>query len=320
MTKLLKCVFLIIVLYLFSFTSFSFADDSATDASKQEKQESWISNGKELGKWWKKTAHNFDPLPKPLLYHLEGNISYTKVTGNVDADVQKLGAKFILRKNLFTSITSFNSTKNKQELNMKNKNISVEKSLFNQMLSYDITDKLSFGGGVMREYNAPIYLEERWTYYAGATYSFFTKPPFLLKIGAYYGYEDDTYMSDDLDEEMEGFAALPGGIPKAYDSDGVRLIEHLTWMLNERVTFLQSFDHMYILKDSKYYHWTASATIQVGITKTISFFTKYQVNYSKSLLGDQLQQYYTFLNNMGVTGYDMFNKDTVLVAGLKFSL
>ncbi|WP_186441045.1 DUF481 domain-containing protein [Desulfamplus magnetovallimortis] len=320
MNKLVKC-FIVISLLMLSLTS-------VPQAAESEKETSWISSGQELGlgPWWKKTAHRFDPIPDPLLYHLEGSIAFTKLSGNVDAEIMKADADLFLRKRLLTSLTSFHSTANDTELNMKNKQITVDKYDFNQMLAYDISDKLSFGGGFMWKRDNARFLLDRWTYYLGANYSFFIDPPFILKLGAYYGYEDNTYDTDYIEEDSAEAAPLwdlpqVGGMPETYDSDGIRFMENMTIMLNERVVFLHSFDYMMYMKDSKYYHWNTAFTIQVGITKTISFFTRYEINYEKSLLAERYGNFFQAMkDHLNVYGYDVVAKDEAIIAGLKFSL
>ncbi|MBF0469119.1 MAG: DUF481 domain-containing protein, partial [Desulfamplus sp.] len=284
--------------------------------------------------------HRFSPTPEPLLYHLEGSLSYTKLSGNVDADIQKYDAALYLRKHFYTSMTTWASTTNDMEINMKNKNLDVQKYDFNQMFGYDISDRLSVGAGFMWKQDNSIFLDARNTLYAGATYSFFIDPPFILKLGAYYGYEDNTYMVDDILKDTTENKGVPnppivwfdnknveGGIPDGYDSDGVRFIENMTMFLNERVILLHSFDYMAYFKNSEYYHWNTTLTLQVGITKTISFFTRYEMNYDKNLLGIQYEKYFRHLKTIptgpGRTagdGYDVVWKDTALVAGLQFSL
>ncbi|MBF0204799.1 MAG: hypothetical protein HQK67_10925, partial [Desulfamplus sp.] len=205
MTKVFKSTFLsfLIGLCLFVFVSPSLAGQEAQ--TKQESapavEDSWISNGQALGPWWKKNSHGFEPTPDPLLYHLEGSLSYTKLSGNVDADVQKYDAALFLRKHFVTSTTTWSSTTNDTALNMKNKNIDVQKYKFNEFIGYDLSDRLTIGGGYMWEQDNSIYLDARDTLFIGASYFFYKAPPFILKLGAYYGYEDNSYMADDVEKD-----------------------------------------------------------------------------------------------------------------------
>ncbi|MBF0259227.1 MAG: DUF481 domain-containing protein [Desulfamplus sp.] len=343
MTRKLKSL-AIITLCLFALTSISF-EAGAQQAQGEQKsapqvEDSWISNGQSLGPWWKKNSQRFNPTPDPLLYHLEGSLSYTKLSGNVDANVQKYDAALFLRKHFVTSTTVWSSTTNDTALNMKNKTLDVQKYEFNEIIGYDLSDRLTIGGGFMWKQDNSIYLDARDTLFLGASYFFYKDPPFILKLGAYYGYEDNSYMFEDVAKDSNynkdvlnppivwfDDKNVEGGIPDGYDSDGFRLVSNTTLFLNERVMLLHNFDYMGYFKDSKYYHWNTNLTLQVGITKTISFFTRYEINYDKNLLGVQYEKYFNYLKTIptggGKTagdGYDVVWKDTALVAGLQFSL
>jgi hypothetical protein len=304
-------------------------------------QDSRISNGKDLGPWWKKSARLFNPLPEPVLYHLQGGLSFTKLSGNLDAKMYKGDATVFLRKKLFTSTTQISSDYRETDINITDKHTTVDKHSVHEGLSYALTNRLALGCGIMWERDNAILLVNRLTYYAGGKGSVLTKPPVLMKVGAYLGFEDETYD----DEEMQSSffvppiaaAGFPGYDPfnpispdqpkliKGYSSPGVRLMEDATILLSPKHVFLQSFDLMLRTKDTSYYHWKGSITFQSKVTSFVTFTAKYQYEYQNALVIERLEKAFGVLNGvMQLAGKDkhfgLSNTDEILYLGVQFNM
>ncbi|MBF0101144.1 MAG: DUF481 domain-containing protein [Desulfobacterales bacterium] len=329
MNVVLKKSFIVTVAFIFVFAFGTLSKVQAKSSQQGAPVENkWISDGKELGQWWKKNAHAYSPTPTALLYHLEGNITGTLLTGNVDADIKKGDTTLLLRKEYFSSMTNLGLTSNKTEQNITNKKTDIQKRDINQMFAYDITDRISAGLGYMWKYDNGLYLDSRDTYYIGSTFSFFNKPPVLLKVGGYYGYEANNFMTDMIKTDFpevknQGKVIVESLTPfhLRYNSTGIRFMENMTLMLSEKVIFLQAYDHMIYFKDSDYYHWTGSLTMQIGITKTISFITRYSIDYEKSRLGVQIKDYFDDVRLVNKKfPNDIVWKNTALTMGFNFSL
>ena len=330
MTKSLLRLVAICTLQLFLCT-FAWAEEAT--------QDSWISSGKDLGPWWKQSARQLNPLPEPVLYHLEGGLSFTKLSGNLDAKMYKGNTNVFLRKGLFTSTTQISSDFRETDVNITDKHLTVNKHSMHEGLSYALTTRLALGVGIMWERDNAILLVDRFTYYAGGRGSVLTKPPVLMNVGAYFGYEDETYDDEEMKSsftvppiEAAGFPGYdpfnpddPGRLIKGYSSPGFRLMEDATILLSPKHVLLQSFDCMLRTKDTSFYHWKGSITFQSKVTSFVTFTAKYQYEYQNALVIERMENAFGVLNTvMQLAGKDknfkLSNTDEILYLGVQFNM
>ncbi|NQU64083.1 MAG: DUF481 domain-containing protein [SAR324 cluster bacterium] len=285
-----------------------------------------------------KSARQFDPVPPPVLYHLQGGLSFTKLSGNLDATMYKGDATVLLRKKMFTSATQISSDYRKTDINITDKHTTVDKHSIHEGLSYALTNRLDLGCGIMWERDNAILLVNRLTYYAGGKGSVLTKPPVLMKVGAYLGYEDETYDDGEMKSSFtiprvpgvfDGYDPFdpndPGRLIKGYSSPGIRLMEDATILLSPKHVLLQSFDLMLRTKETSYYHWKGSLTFQSKVTSFLTFTAKYQYEYQNALIIERLENAFENLNGfMQLVGKDkhfgLSNTDEILYLGVQFNM
>lgn len=272
--------------------------------------------------WWNQSAMAIDPRPEGIQHHMEGTISFTKLGGNVDAKWYKGDLKLVLRNNLVTSTTTFVMNDTDTRINIVGKASElyrsvVEKYNAQQAVGYDLTSRLSVGAGIAWERDNTILLANRSTYFGGAHYGVLVKPPILFKVGAFLGFEDNSYAETGL----EGFFD-PGSFPSSYKSLGYRVMANTTLLpLYPKAVLLGDFDFLGYLKDSDYYHWTGGLTLQVQIVTGVSLTTRYQIRYEQ---GDLIESMANAFNSEAFrsAGFtqQIYNRDEVFFTGLTFSM
>lgn len=291
--------------------------------AEEEAQTSWLSRGKQYGTWWKQSARVMDPMPDQVLGHVTGTVSYTRLNGNVDADIYRGGLTLFLRQRLVTSTTSFTANSTDQKVNVTAKAATVEKYTIHEAIGYDLTNRLAAGSGLMWERDNSILLDGRVTAYMGGRYAVTVKPPVLLKLGAYVGFEDDSYDVGEMQSSFgdELFAAAGTTIPSGYSSTGLRLMDHAIIPLSPKVALVQTFDYMLYFKDTDYYHWQAALTLQAGLVDGVTLTVRYQARYENNLLAERVQQVFRsdVFRGLGRAN-DLVNRDDVFYTGLKFDL
>lgn len=284
--------------------------------------DSWISNGEELGKkWWIKNALKYTPLPRPLLYHFEGSYAYSKLDGNLEMESHKFKAALTLRKNIFTSDTKYDLNKNHIKIVLKEKSTEVDDSIFRQKFRVDVTDWLSTAVGMIWERSETKYLESRLTYYGGLRLGIIESEKIDLSLLSLYAFEDTEYMSSEIQDvkKYKDFLSV-----EDYDSDGLYFIERFEWDINEIITFSQGGNYKILFEDSKFYNWHLNFTLNFKFTKTTSFFTSYQISYDHNFFSAALNDYLDRKrnavdnpDNIKKIG-DVEEKDTAIIVGVKF--
>ncbi|OEU67373.1 MAG: hypothetical protein BBJ57_02520 [Desulfobacterales bacterium PC51MH44] len=320
MVKLSSYVFLFALSVMFVLPLMSNADERKANQDLQADQkdrqgeetlkdgkitsDKWISNGSELGPWWLKSSKKYDPIPLPLLYHLEGDYSFTQLDGNVDAAYNKGRVNLILRKNIFTNQIEYGICKNETTIPSAAGDITtrVEEQNLMESISIDFFDYMSFMAGIEWKRDDLKYVENRYTYYGGPFFYIIDTPEYNLSAGAFYGYEENEYMNDEL-KKLNPLANVPD-----YNSDGIRFMQYFTWFITKDIMFRESADYMHYLKKedgNDLYRWKLSFGLNVGITENISVFSSYITEHSLSL---------------AAINFGAEEKDTKLSVGIRFSL
>jgi len=204
------------------------ASMSVGAADNVQKMSSSISDGKELDRWWLKSAKKYNPLPNPLLYHFEGTYSYSDSGGNVKAESHIGNIKLTLRKQLFTSSTEYGVGNVETTKQIGGKEIVIKNQRFQQALRLALTDKLdAVVGGAWTE-NTAKYLEDRYVYYGGARYTVIDTDDLDLMLGGFYGDTDTEFMNHEIQNMLKykDFPSVDG-----YSSNAIYLNQRLHWKM-----------------------------------------------------------------------------------------
>ena len=288
-----------------------------------------FSNGADLGKWWLKSSKSFDTMPKPVLYHLVGKYSFTELDGNADVTIQNVDFSATFRKNIFTSQTIYGQKRahTKLSLGQKKNTTFLWDMNFIQVMTVDIIPYLSFQCGAMWEQSTKKYLTDRYTYFGGLLTRMVFAKYVNFSLGAYLGYDETTYDNDTLREEfkpLEALSLIYSDIPK-YKTNGLRIMNQLSFPITKAVYFMQSGDYMSYFENSDYYHWTLDFTVNFTIIKGLSFFVKYKMDYENNI---GLDYAITFLNKANdlLTAYNkkdtgnIYKDNNMFVFGIQVSL
>jgi len=315
-------VLLIVLTLLFAPTAFGADAPKAKNTETAKKtptvsDDSWISNGEELGNWWVKNPKKYDPVPRPLLYHIEGSYSYSELGGNIEVKNHKGELELALRKDLFTSITNYAISRSDTDITLSGVSTSVESDYFRQKFRYGLTDWMEAGAGVIWNItDTAKYLENRLIYYGGVRFTVLDFPSLMIKMGGYYGFSDTEFMND----KITGMRKYADFQPvDDYDSDALYFGQMLKWKISKTVTFSENADYMLLLKDTEYYSWMLKLALNFRLTKHSSFFASYIINYDNNPFVEAVQDYLDGRRAAGDNVGDMETTDTVLAVGVKFS-
>jgi len=157
-----------------------------------------------LGDWWNRSSLEYEPMPSNILYHTELQFGYERDNGNVDAYSDKGGGKLILRLDRFTNSLSYAIEKSKQQDITSGGATIRDNELGEESLQYDITKKLYFMGGLIREVNRDDLLAWRYALYGGFGYPILALKNHRVELFMAYADLDEKY--DPLISNILGFS------------------------------------------------------------------------------------------------------------------
>jgi len=259
------------------------ADTRDSGASEPQSVPSgkWISNGEHLGKWWKKRARKFATLPPEWLYHLEGEYSLSGETGNTEETYHKGKLTLSLRKGLVNSNTSF--TLEDQEQGEGSEVRTKEKMILDEFVYIELWEKIDLSGDLQWYTYNKRYIEDRYSAFAGLYFTFFDLPDYTLKLGTFYGYTTISYMNDEIAKKNPELS-FPD-----YSSDTLYIKPKFIWSVNDKLTFTLGGGYWRYLKDSDFFNWKLNFDLDYQLTKHVSIFGSYDVEYESSEIDQKLQ-------------------------------
>jgi hypothetical protein len=287
-----------------------------------------FSDGKDLGKWWLMSSKRHETMPDPILYHLVGKYAFTDLSGNADVRMQNADVSAIFRKNIFTSQTVYGQKRQRTILSIGPKgpkHTFFMKQNFAQIMTVDLIPDLSFQCGVAWQYDTSKYIEDRYTYFGGLLTQQVIAKYVNLSIGAYYGRDDTTYDNNGIRGLLDASVPITYKEIEPYETDGLRLVNHLSFPITKTIYFMQSADYMTYFKNSEYYHLTLDFTVNFVIVKGLSFFVKYKTDYENNIYIDYgtkfLDKLNNFLVNVGKPAMgNLFKDNDMFVVGVQLSM
>ncbi|CAK8715820.1 hypothetical protein GCAAIG_05225 [Candidatus Electronema halotolerans] len=307
------------VLCAMSFNAAAFAEEMKQEAQTASADEGWLSNGAALGvPWWTKNPKKLAFIPEPLLYHVELSYSYSKTSGNTDVEDQSGSGTLYLRKNIVSSETYFDVSKNETTDNFSSADAApfvVESQTFGQELIWSVTDVISLlGGGLWRENDSQRYIDSSQTYYAGARTRVLDTPQFNLSLTAAYGYMDSSYQNDRITAVYSDFQPVDD-----YDSGVLNFNVDFRWMITDKITFSESATYLHDIDNTDYYWLNSTSKLDFKITDNLSFFTEYNCIAYQSPLIEQAQDFLDAKRAQGIAAGDMETVTSKISAGITVS-
>lgn len=288
----------------------------AEAVAKLNAADPWISNGPGLGRWWRKSAKFLDPMPNPLLYHVEGMYSYADQGGNADLKSHKAQLSLNLRKGAATSVTTVTLNKLDNTKALTEKTMTSEDYFIREGLRYAVTDKFDVVVGASKERNTVKYFEDRTTYYVGLRSVPIDKPTLTLTLAAYYDIKQKmTFLNSEI-WKVAKYADFPA-VPD-YESAAVDFFNQLDWKITDTIELTQSFSYVRFLDDN-FFHWDLQFDLAVALTERTSIVTSYSFKYDENLFVKNLGEYLDDRTAKGKSSGKIEKLDTALMVGIKFS-
>ncbi|QTA87811.1 DUF481 domain-containing protein [Desulfonema magnum] len=278
-------------------------------------ESSWISNGKDLGPWWNQNPKKYEPIPRPLLCHVEASYTYSEKTGNTEQTGNKGNFALILRKGILTSDTNYTISKADTTMSLNGVSTSLNDQFLREIMTLALTERLSLGVGAAWERNASQYIENRVSYFGGLMGVVVDSPNLNVWMSASYGFSDMEYMNENIQKGK--YADFPS--VEDYDYNTLYFLQKLHWDITETISFSENANYVFDLDNSDYYNWKLGLSLNFKLTKAISFLTSYTIRYENNAFNNAVQDYLDEKRQTERGIGDMEKKDTSLSFGIKVS-
>ncbi|MFH0733033.1 MAG: DUF481 domain-containing protein [bacterium] len=118
-----------------------------------------------LAEWW--LSSSLADSAEQYLFHVEGQYSFTKMTGAIEGEMHSGGILGVIRKNIFTNHITYMIDKMNLNLKSFGMNYITESHVFSDYLDIDITRLLYGEVGFIWERDNSLYINNRYSLYAG---------------------------------------------------------------------------------------------------------------------------------------------------------
>ncbi len=263
-----------------------------------------------------KNPRKYQPLPNPLLYHFEGNYSYSELGGNIESKQHKGNMRLTLRKGLFTSATLYKLKNRDAQIALVNGHLNTKDQFFRQGLRFAITDQISAVIGKSWERSHAKFLEARDTYYGGLQFTPIDTQKLNLMFAGFYGATSISFMNREI-QKRNKYKDFPSVAD--YDSDSLEFHQRLHWQITDRISFKNGIDYRVFLKDTDSYLWGIDAKLEFKQTKIISFFLQYSIDYDDNKFIEAIHSYFDQRRALGKPTGDMEKTNTEFGIGIKFT-
>jgi hypothetical protein len=130
--------------------------------------------------WWLNSS--FADSADQYLFHVEGQYSYTKMTGSIAGEMQSGMIKTAVRKSVFTNHIDYFIDKSDQEIKSLGMSLNTASDAFTEYLDVDITPLLYGEAGYIWERDNTLYIQNRNSFYAGLGLNHVINQQHYLKI------------------------------------------------------------------------------------------------------------------------------------------
>lgn len=241
----------------------------------------------DLGRWWLRPARSYDPIPEDWLYHAEGEIFYTRQSGNMDGYEIDGGGRLILRKKIVNQLFYYAITK--QDIDIVEGNAGTlkhESQGFEYELRVELNKMVRAEAGAMWERDDSRLIDNRFMYYAGLGAQLVDQPKVKFNTVGAIGQQYDRY-------------AVPiPGVPNPPDNDftGGYLSLELHWIPNQQVVWRNRLLWFQDLGDSANRRWQFNSAANIQVTSFMGVVLSWETKYNNrqpqlpAFLGFQLNK------------------------------
>jgi hypothetical protein len=224
--------------------------------------------------WWLNSS--LADTTDQYLFHVEGQFSYTKMTGAIEGEMQSGDVRVAIRKNIFTHQTEYMIDKMNLMLESFGMNYSSESQTFTDYLDVDITRLLYSEGGFIWERDNSLLIKNRYSLYVGAGLNGLIFEQHYLKILVALGRidQDHSIPVDDIDVVKGVYAAF-------------YVRQHYKYVIDQRFSFMEQSYFLTNMNRSDRYRMSVSLNFSIGIIQPVSLIFGYTYKYDKEseLLG-----------------------------------
>ncbi|MCX6149603.1 MAG: DUF481 domain-containing protein [Ignavibacteriales bacterium] len=210
------------------------------------------------------------------LFHVEGQYSYTKMTGALKNEMHSGSVRLIVRKNIFTNHTDYMIDKMNLMIENLGMSYATESQVFTDYLDVDITSLLFGEAGFIWERDNTLYLENRYSLYAGIGLNGLIYEKHYLKILVAAGRVNQEYTIP-----VEAYNVAKGAHTEFY------IRQNYKYVIDQRFSFMEQAYYLTNMTDSKRYRMGVGLNFSIGIIQPVSFVLGYLYKFDKEseLLG-----------------------------------
>ena len=210
------------------------------------------------------------------LFHVEGQYSYTNMTGAIEGEMNSVVSRVVVRKNIFTHHTEYMLDKMSLALKSLGMNYAYESHAFTDYLDVDLTRLFYSEAGFIWERDNSIYIKNRYSWYAGAGLNGLIFEKHYLKVLVALGRINQEYTIP-----VDGFDVVQG----AYTAFYVR--QNYKYVMNERLSFIEQAYYLTNMTDAGRYRMSVGLNLSIGIVQPVSLVLGYTYKFDKEseLLG-----------------------------------
>ncbi len=293
--RVLRVIICCITMLAITWPLNSIAEEAVTtQKEKKTDQKADVKKKQDMSNWWTRNPLSFDPMPEDLLWHLEATYQWDRATGNWTSDNHLLNSQLSLRYNRFTNHIRYSFDKRdvgkptappNSELNTDLRNST--KHEIHEDFRYALTKRIYLAPGMFLLKDDYSYIDERWTYYAGAGADLITHPLFRLSLFGAYGYETKRY----IDEYHETYLMVeewgvadrikdydPGTEERdvLYFDQAIRLFPYYNVMVTQNLIYVID------ASDADIYRWTFKIGVDFKIMEHLFVNIEYKEEYDNN--------------------------------------
>ncbi|MCI5148183.1 MAG: DUF481 domain-containing protein [Candidatus Electrothrix sp. MAN1_4] len=282
--------------------------------------DSWIASGNDVmgASWWKKNAYNNQHVSGPLFYSFAASYAYSGVNGSVESEKHNISTELALRKQLFTSITFYDVSKDETDLVLSGMSITVEQEKFEQFFRYALTDWLEAVGAIQLTKNdSSKYLKNRKLYFIGPWADLLQRPNLYIGIGGSYAYLDTAYMNEQINPFIpmyEDFTPVDD-----YDSEGLYFLQMLSWNITDKIVFTENTTYLQDLDNTDYYNLNVHLALEFALTDHLSVVSSYTVDYDYNSFVESVQNYLDKRTARGETAGELDDTNSTVNFSIKIT-
>jgi hypothetical protein len=224
--------------------------------------------------WW--LSSSLADTVDQYLFHAEAQYSYTKMTGSVAGEIQSGSAQTAIRKDIFTNHMEYFLDKTELALQSLNMNYSTASQAFTDYLDVDITRLIYSEGGFIWERDNTLYIQNRYSVYAGLGLNGVLFEKHYLKVLFALGSVNQQYTVpvDNIDVEKGAYKALY--IRQLYK-----------YVIDPRLSVMEETYYLNNMTHSNRYRIGVNLNLNINIVQPVSIILGYGYKFDKEseLLG-----------------------------------